>query len=40
MAIGAVVIGRLWIGTARIRKLRIDELEVGRVTHLDDPFND
>ena len=34
---GAIAIGRLWIGRAHIRRLRIDELEVGRVIRLDDP---
>lgn len=31
-----VAIGRLNIGKARIRKLHIDELEVGRLIRLDD----
>ena len=35
-ALGAFAIGRLWIGEARIRRLRIDELEVGRITHVGD----
>jgi hypothetical protein len=34
LAIGALAVGRLAIGQARIRKLVIDELQVGRITRL------